>query len=180
MRLLLKDEAPVAIGSRAFDILLSLARRAGEVVSKDELVAAAWPNQIVDEVNLRYQVAVIRRALGDGPQGQRFLTTIPGRGYCLVVPVQRSASVPSHALVPTTRSHASRLPLPLTRVIGRTTLIPALRALLVNRRLLSLIGPGGVGKTTVALAVAHELESSYADGATFIDLATVTDPEFGA
>src|SRR5215469_432159 len=75
-RLLLKDETPVPLGSRAIDLLVALASRAGELVTKEELFAAAWPDQIVEEVNLRAQIAVIRRTLGDGQSGRRYLTTI--------------------------------------------------------------------------------------------------------
>src|ERR1700726_697756 len=86
-RLLLDGDKPVRLGSRAFDILTVLVERAGEVVGKDELMARAWPQTFVEESNLKIQVSALRRALGDGQGGHRFVVTIPGRGYNLVAPV---------------------------------------------------------------------------------------------
>lgn len=77
-RLLLKERTQVAIGSRAFDILHVLLRSPGRIVGKREIVDAAWPTTIVEESNLRFQVAQLRRALGDD---QDLIKTVPGRGY---------------------------------------------------------------------------------------------------
>src|SRR6266478_3645218 len=88
-RLLLEGEKPVRLGSRAFDILTSLVERAGEVVSKAELIARAWPQTFVEEANLKIQVSALRRALGDGQGGHRYVVTVPGRGYNFVAPVKR-------------------------------------------------------------------------------------------
>jgi DNA-binding winged helix-turn-helix (wHTH) protein len=86
-RLLTRNRDPVQLGSRAFILLSTLVSRAGDVVSKAELMACAWPDTIVDEGNLRFQISQLRRALGDGKDGARYIKNIPGRGYCLVVPV---------------------------------------------------------------------------------------------
>jgi DNA-binding winged helix-turn-helix (wHTH) protein len=83
----LEGDRPVRLGSRAFDILTALVERAGEVVSKDELMARAWPQTFVEEANLRIQVSAVRRALGDGQAGHRYVVTVPGRGYNFVAPV---------------------------------------------------------------------------------------------
>jgi DNA-binding winged helix-turn-helix (wHTH) protein len=99
-RLLLEDEQPVRLGSRAFDILAALVERAGEVVGKDELIARVWPQTFVEEANLKMQVSALRRALGDGQDGRRFIVTVPGRGYNFVAPVRLEE--PSRApLLPT-------------------------------------------------------------------------------
>lgn len=90
-QLLLEDGRPVKLGSRAFMILLALVRRAGSLVGRDELFAAAWPGTFVDDCNLRTQVAGLRRALGDGRDGRRLIVNIPGRGYQFVEPVQQAA-----------------------------------------------------------------------------------------
>ena len=100
-RLLLDGEKPVRLGSRAFDILTSLVERAGEVVGKEELIARAWPQTFVEELNLKIQVSALRRALGDGQGGHRYVVTVPGRGYNFVAPVRREE--PSRAPPPTTR-----------------------------------------------------------------------------
>ena len=86
-RLLLDDNRPVRLGSRAFDILVFLIERAGTVVGKDELIARAWPQTFVEEANLKIQVSALRRALGDGQGGNRYIVTVAGQGHHLVAPV---------------------------------------------------------------------------------------------
>src|SRR5271168_3410545 len=117
-RLLLVCDAPVRIGNRAFDILTALVERAGEVVGKDELMARTWPRTFVEEANLKIQVSALRRALGDGQGGRRFVATVPGRGYNFVAPI--SVVEPLQAPMPaaTTPLEAHNLPHAVTRMIG--------------------------------------------------------------
>ena len=105
-RLLEKDGVPVKLGSRALDILRLLVSRAGEVVPKNDLLAHAWPGLVVEEINLRVHIAELRKALGDGKAGARYVTNIPSRGYCFVAPVQRSAPAPAAAPAPTSAGRA--------------------------------------------------------------------------
>src|SRR6266478_3759043 len=115
-RLLLEGDNPVRLGSRAFDILAALVERAGEVVSKKELIARVWPKTFVEDANLKIQVSALRRALGDGQGGHRYVITVPGRGYNFVAPV--SLGEPPQA--PTSPPPAvHNLPLAATRMIGR-------------------------------------------------------------
>src|SRR6266513_1896666 len=86
-RLLLEGETPVRLGSRAFDILAALVERAGEVVGKEELIGRAWPQTFVEEANLKIQVSALRRTLGDGQGGNRYIITVPGRGYNFIARV---------------------------------------------------------------------------------------------
>ena len=86
-RLLERDGAPIRIGGRALDILILLAEHAGRVVSKKELIARVWSDVTVDEGSLRFHVTALRKALGDGRSGARYVTNVPGRGYSLVVPI---------------------------------------------------------------------------------------------
>ena len=88
-RLLEKDGSPVRLGSRAMDILRLLVSRAGEVVPKNEILGYAWSGLSVEEISLRVHVAELRKVLGDGKDGARYITTVPGRGYCFVAPVRR-------------------------------------------------------------------------------------------
>ena len=97
-RLLLEGDTPVRLGNRAFDILTALVERAGEVVGKHELMARVWPKTFVEEANLKIQVSALRRALGDGQGGRRFVATIPGRGYNFVAPI--SVVEPPQAATP--------------------------------------------------------------------------------
>jgi predicted ATPase/DNA-binding winged helix-turn-helix (wHTH) protein len=175
-RLLLEGDTPVRLGSRAFDTLAALVERAGEIVSKEELIARAWPQTFVEESNLKIQVSALRRALGDGHAGNRFIVTVPGRGYNFVAPV--SLEEPARAALPPTIAPAGvhNLPLAVTRMIGRDEVVVVLVSRLSRQRLVTVVGTGGIGKTTLALAVAERMIESYEHGVWLVDLAPLTDP----
>jgi predicted ATPase/DNA-binding winged helix-turn-helix (wHTH) protein len=175
-RLLLEGDKPVRLGSRAFDILAVLVERAGQVVGKEELIARVWPQTFVEESNLKIQVSALRRALGDGQDGHRYIVTVPGQGYNFVASIGlgepfRSASSPTIAPVGT-----HNLPLALSRMIGRQEAVASLVSRLSRERLVTIVGPGGIGKTTVALAVAERLIASFEHGVWLVDLAPLSDP----
>jgi predicted ATPase/DNA-binding winged helix-turn-helix (wHTH) protein len=172
-RLLLEQAEPVGLGARALDILILLARRAGETVTKEELLAKVWPQVFVEEGTLRVHIASLRRALCNGLQGGNFIATVPGRGYSLVVPASRFGG---DASATPSAPAASQLPAPLNRMVGRKDVVAALKARLPEERFITVVGPGGIGKTTVAVAVANALRGSYRDGIQFVDLAPMTDP----
>src|SRR3954463_4998878 len=175
-RLLLEGDKPVRLGSRAFDILAALVESAGEVVGKDELRTRAWPETFVEESNLKIQVSALRRALGDGQGGHRYVVTVPGRGYNFVSPVtlQEPAQVPLPPTIAPAGVH--NLPLAVTRMIGRDEAVAALVSRLSRQRLLTIVGPGGIGKTTVALAAAERMIARYEHGVWLVDLAPLGDP----
>src|SRR6266704_6070650 len=158
-RLLLEGDNPVRLGSRAFDILAALVERPGEVVGKQELIARAWPQTFVEDANLKIQVSALRRALGDGQGGHRYVVTVPGRGYNFVAPVLHEE--PARVALPPAVALAHNLPLAMTRMIGREDAVAALVSRLSRERLLTIVGPGGIGKTTVALAVAERMIADY-------------------
>lgn len=172
-RLILDGDRPLRMGGRALDILQALLQRAGHFVSKDELIARVWPTSVVEENNLRVHIAALRRALGDGQNGQRYIVNEPQRGYSFVAPVQQ---LPEHAPNPLPVEHAHQyparhnLPARLTPVTGRDAIVGSLVRQLPVRRLMTLIGPAGVGKTTVALQVAELLLQHYQDGVWRVDL----------
>src|SRR4051795_809282 len=175
-RLLLEGDQPVRLGSRAFDILATLVERPGELIGKDELKTRTWPKTFVEDADLKIQVSALRRALGDGQGGRRYIATIPGRGYNFVAPVHREE--PARAAVPPAVAPASahNLPLAMTRMIGREEVVTALVSRLSRQRLLTIVGPGGIGKSTVALAVAEHMIADYEHGVWLIDLASLGDP----
>jgi DNA-binding winged helix-turn-helix (wHTH) protein len=175
-RLLLEGDKAVRLGSRAFDILAALVERAGEVVGKEELIARAWPKTFVEESNLKIQVSSLRRALGDGQNDHRYIVTVPGQGYNFVAPI--SVEQPMRAPLPPTIASAAvhNLPFALTRMIGREEAVAALVLRLSRQRLVTVIGPGGIGKTTLALAVAERMIASYEHGVWLVDLAPLGDP----
>jgi predicted ATPase/DNA-binding winged helix-turn-helix (wHTH) protein len=172
---LLEDEKPVRLGSRALDILTLLVEHAGELVSKDELTARAWPGTFVEESSLRVHIAGLRRALGDGHAGNRYVANIPGRGYRFVAPVAASEQTGPAAPKPPIAAPAHNLPASLIRMIGRDAVTSTLSAELPRRRFITIVGPGGIGKTTVALAVANGLAAAYRDRVRYVDLASLTD-----
>src|ERR1700737_3901769 len=175
-RILLDDGKPLRLGSRALDILVTLVESAGETIRKDQLIARAWPDTVVEENALRVHVAALRKALGDGRGGNRYIVNIPGRGYSFIAPVTREQRQP--AIAPTNGTVLrGNLPAPLTRIVGRDDIIAALAGQLAQRRFLTIVGPGGIGKTTVALAVAEKMSASYEDGVWFVGLASLPDPD---
>jgi len=96
-RTLLDDGKPLRLGSRALDILTTLVEHAGETISKEQLIAHAWPDTVVDDGALRVHVASLRKALGDGRAGRRYVANNPGRGYAFVAPVTRELGRPTTA-----------------------------------------------------------------------------------
>jgi DNA-binding winged helix-turn-helix (wHTH) protein len=93
-RTLFADGEPVRLGSRALDILITLCERAGEVVTREELLARVWPETIVEEANLRIHIAALRKTLGCSRDGVRYISNVMGRGYCFVAAVARVADTP--------------------------------------------------------------------------------------
>src|SRR6202045_324122 len=173
--MLLGDGKSLRLGSRALDILVTLVESAGETIRKDQLIARAWPDTVVEENALRVHVAALRKALGDGRGGNRYIVNTPGRGYSFIAPVTREQRQP--AIAPTNGTVLrGNLPAPLTRIVGRDDIIAALAGQLAQRRFLTIVGPGGIGKTTVAIAVAETLRTSSRDGVWFVPLASLADP----
>ena len=118
-QLLLEGDSPVRLGSRAFQILTALVERTGELVTKSELMDRVWPDTFVDEVSLSVHIATLRRALGDGQSGRRFLQNIPGRGYQFVAQVEICESRTAPEYVNEVQSRPHNLPFAQTRAIGR-------------------------------------------------------------
>lgn len=178
-RRVLEAGEPVRLGSRAFDILIALIDRAGQTVGNEELMALIWPGTAVDEANLRVQVRALRRALGDGHGGARYIVNVPLRGYCFVAPLERTAAwesgepMPAEPEAPT----VDDLPLPITRLVGRAETVAGLvQQIRRRRRLVTIVGAGGTGKSAVALAVAEQVRGAFADGVRFVDLSPTTEP----
>src|SRR5580704_5424261 len=176
-RLLKKADEPVALGGRAIDILIALVERAGEVVAQRELISRVWPDVTVEDANLRFHIAALRKALGDGRDGSRYVSNVVGRGYCFVAPVTGSSKPAVSASETTTTERVQKLPPRLMRMVGRDDTVRALAQQLQAWRFVSIVGPGGVGKTTVATSVAHTLSDGFHDAVFFIDLAALTDAQ---
>ena len=191
-RMLYEDDRPLRLGSRAIDILHVLLERAGETVTKDQLIARAWPNTVVEEGNLRVHVAALRKMLGE-----RHIENVVGRGYCFITPVVRGEAGPdgTHAMPigqaaqpPAEQSKTAQdktvylpqsdgLPPCATRIFGREQTVAALRQQLSERRFVTIVGTGGMGKTTAALAAAERMQTHWRQGTVFVDLAPLTRAE---
>ena len=180
-RLVKKADEPIPLGGRALDILIALVERAGEVVTHKELISTVWPDLTVEECNLRFQVSALRKALGDGRDGARYVSTVAGRGYCFVAPITRSTAAPAVPVTGiATTERVQKLPPRLARMVGRDDTVRSLAKQLQIWRFVSIVGPAGVGKTTVAISVAHTLTDGFHGAVFFIDLATLTDPQLVA
>jgi predicted ATPase/DNA-binding winged helix-turn-helix (wHTH) protein len=174
-RLLTRDGDALQLGARAFDILVALVSRPNQAVSKAELIAAVWPDVTVGEGSLRFHIAELRGALGDGRDGARYIATLAGRGYCFVAPVSRATRrgdepAPTGASLP-----RSNLPARLPRMVGRADGVLMLSTQLTATRFVTIVGAGGVGKTTIAVAVGHELMAAFAGAVFFLDLGALSD-----
>ena len=170
-RVLEKDGTPLRIGSRALDILIMLLEHAPDVVSKRDLMRRVWGKLVVDEVSLRFHVAALRKRLGDGESSVRNITNIPGRGYCfagVVTWAEASATPQKPPAVP-------QLPREPLLIVGRDDAVRELTTLLRRQRFVSIVGSGGIGKTTIALSLAHRMLSEFQGAVHFLDLAAVED-----
>lgn len=174
-RILCKNGTVVPLGSRAFDILVALIERSGSVLTPQELKAIAWQGLIVEESNVRVQIANLRRALGRGRDGEHYIANVAGRGYCFVEPTARideSTGVPQVLDSMRGSGSMSTLPPPLAGAIGRDACTAELAQVVHERRLVTIVGAAGAGKTTLAVLVAHALEVS-GGSISFVDLSTV-------
>ena len=169
----------VPMGGRAFEIIEVLAQSAGELVTKGELIDRIWPGAIVGENTLHVHAGAIRKALGPY---RNLLKTESGRGYRLL----GGWSVRRHdAAKPPTglqrmriggESPVTNFPATVTRLIGRSTVMARLRDFISAFRLVTLTGPGGIGKTSLALKVARGVVGEFADGGWLVELASLSDP----
>lgn len=175
-RLLDKDGVPVRLGGRALSLLITLVAAAGQVIDKRKLMKLAWPDVVVEEGSLRVHMVAVRKALDDGRQGGRYVANVAGQGYCFVAPVTYVPRGASPVQAPAPPDPAAGLPPALTaRVVGRDETLRAIEAELLQKRFVTVVGAGGIGKTTVAVSVAHAMAGAFDDGACFVDLCAVND-----
>ena len=173
-RVLRRGGEVLPLGSRALDILIYLAGRPGEVISKQELIDHVWPDVTVEEGGIRVHVAAIRKALGDGQIGNRYIANIKGRGYSFVGNVVSRADGTESGNARFRQQ--SRLPARPIMMVGRETVVSEISDKLREQRFVTLLGPGGIGKTTIALAVGRAVAAEFDGKVHFVDLESLSDP----
>jgi predicted ATPase/DNA-binding winged helix-turn-helix (wHTH) protein len=173
-RVLVRENRPVKLGGRALDILHALVMRAGEEVSKSALIKFAWPNVVVDERNLKVHISSLRRTLEDTNPQATYIATVVGHGYQFVGRVQ-SDPVDIADFASDDQPDVCNLPA-LSPLIGRQRDVEAVARALDFTSLVTLVGPGGVGKTRLAIAIAHARHNKFPDGVHFLDLSATDDP----
>src|SRR5262245_15942641 len=139
-----------------------------------------WPGIFVEEVSLRVHIAALRKALEIGEAGPRYLTNVPGRGYCLGAPISRELIESVDPATPLSFEAAWRLPPRLARMVGRDHTVREICQKLMGQRFVTIVGPGGMGKTTVVLAVTHDLLREFRGAVCFVELGPLSDPQLVA
>ncbi len=190
-RLLLKEGEAVNLNPKAFDLLLTLVKNHGKLLSKDELLNTVWENQFVEENNLTVHITALRKALGEVKNEHRFIVTVPGKGYNFVAKVERGKFEDEEKKRNEKSEEISGWQLAndegrrtndegqLPPLLGRTREIAEIKNLLKRggANLVTLTGTGGTGKTSLARKVAGELTADFSDGVFFIELAAITNAE---
>lgn len=178
-RVIERDGVPLALGDRALDILIALVARAGEIVSHRDLTAHVWRDLVVSPGTLRVHMSALRKALGDGKGGARYIENVTGQGYCFVAQVTHEAQAATPAAVfaesPDVANKRLLPPPKPAGMIGREQIVHAVGEDLIAERFITIIGPGGMGKTTVAIAVAHDLLKEFSGVVCFVDIGAVAD-----
>lgn len=175
-RRLLNAGKPVALGDRALDLLIILAASGGNLVTKQELLERLWPDSIVDETALRVHVCALRKVLRNGVTGDGLIVNVQGRGYCLTAPVSVTPALNRSTTATLPPQHdANFVRAAHKKLLGRDQVALQLEQRLRQDRLLTVVGSGGIGKTSVALMVAESASRTYRDGVVFVDLTAISD-----
>src|SRR5215510_9989956 len=185
-RELLAHGVPVTLGQRAFEVLLMLVSRHGQLVTKDELMAQVWPGVVVEENNIQVHISAVRKVLAAAGDGDRYLLTVAGRGYRFVAPVTRetagevkvaAVADQSAPVAADTGAATNNLPQQLTSLIGREAELAEINTRLSDHRLVTLTGSGGVGKTRLSIEAGRGLLDRFPDGIWLAELAPLNDPQ---
>ncbi|GGG11979.1 hypothetical protein GCM10010924_46380 [Rhizobium wenxiniae] len=156
---------PVRIGARAFDLLRYLALNAGRILSKAELLEAVWPKATVDEIAIRVHLVELRKILRTKPDAP-WIRAVPGRGYLFLKPVEMGRLAKPGPV-------DAGLPYVPAEILGRSTFIESSIEKLEVHRLQSIIGTGGIRKTSVAVEIGNHFRA-IGRPVIFLDLSTLT------
>ncbi|MES2073142.1 MAG: winged helix-turn-helix domain-containing protein [Pseudomonadota bacterium] len=171
-RLLERNGVPFRLGGHAFDILVTLVESAGSIVGKKDLMARVWPDMVVEEGSLRFHIVAIRKALGDGDGGNRYIVNTASKGYTFVARVERQELLSQSQLI--APRPGKNLPALATAVVGREVEIDTLVSFMLQGRFVSVVGAGGIGKTTVAIAATQAASRHFDGDVHFVDLSSIS------
>ncbi|HEY1430118.1 MAG TPA: winged helix-turn-helix domain-containing protein, partial [Stellaceae bacterium] len=190
-RELLADGRPVKLGGRAFDVLMALIEARGAMISKNALMARVWPDRIVEENNLQWQISALRAAFG---ADRNMIGTVSGRGYQFIAKIETvhgspeagaglaiPAAPPDHREARRDGGISGEMPPtnltePISELVGRDDVLGEILSLAAAHRLVTLTGAGGIGKTRLALAAARRLLPDFADGVWVAEFSPIADP----
>ncbi|UIJ46539.1 helix-turn-helix transcriptional regulator [Sphingomonas cannabina] len=177
-RLLTRNGEPVEIGGRSFDLLVVLTEQPGRVLSKRELLKRVWSDVVVEDGSLRFHMAGLRKLLGDGTDGARYIATQVGVGYAFVAPVERHGAAIRPAPDDEARPGASSINVParLPHLIGRERDVTFLVERVADTPLFTIVGAGGVGKTSLAIEAGHRLAGTFEGRVAFVDFSMLENP----
>lgn len=167
-RELIGPAGPLALGARSFDLLAALLDRPNELVSKADILDTVWSGVAVEENTLQVHMSGLRKALGEG-----YISTVHGRGYRYIGPSPVEHDVADE---PTHRRRDGSLHRYQVDCVARDAEKADVVNLLRSHRLVTIVGAGGVGKTTLALAASLEVAAQFEDGVWVVDLAPIADP----
>src|ERR1700733_9046737 len=180
-RELVAEGQSLRLGGRAFDVLMALIEAGGAVVSKDALLESVWPDRIVEEANLFFQISALRKAFA---ADRGLIRTVSGRGYQFTGEI-RTAPAGTDVLTPTGITQPTPTPSrpptnlsePISELIGRDAELGEILDLIASRRLVTLAGTGGIGKTRLGFEAARQQLPRFTDGVWAADLAPLSDPD---
>lgn len=186
-RLLTRDGELVPIGGRSFDLLVVLTEQPGRVLSKRELLKRVWSDVVVEDGSLRFHMAGLRKLLGDGRDGARYISTQVGVGYAFVAPIERfeSEAIGGASTMGVSgrdqiengvRAGATNLPARLPHLVGREQEVQLLVERVAETQMFTIVGPAGVGKTSLAVEIAHQLAGDFDNRVAFVDFSMLENP----
>jgi DNA-binding winged helix-turn-helix (wHTH) protein len=170
---------PVPLGGRAFEVVTVLVQSATELVTKYRIMEQVWPGAVVGEATIHVHISAVRKALGPD---RAMLKTVARRGYRLLgnwIPQQREGNAPPVYFPPTRTSGAppaNNFPPVIKRLVGRAAACQFVRDLVSAYRVVTLTGPGGIGKTSLAIKAVRYLLPDFEDGGWIVELASLSDP----
>ena len=180
-RMRLKREGEIQhVEPQVFNVLVHLISQRDRVVSRHELLEHVWGHEHVSESTLSSCIKMVRKAVGDSGRTQSVIRTVHGKGYEFVAALADTSNGETGAVtsVPVEKSSlGSNLPVAMHTLIGRQEIIQQIRVDLHTSRLVTLVGSGGVGKTSLAYEIARRVGEQYADGAVAVQLVRINDPE---